>query len=97
MQYARLFLLSVLAGLSLICTAFFLATLFTVVAEKKRPVVQEYEPLHIAVSKIDQSPEPRTWGEKRIILYPAALEYAPALPAPPMEMARQVAVASRDR
>lgn len=84
MKLTLLLPLLVLACLTVIYIAFSGSTLLTALAETQRPVVQAVKPLYVPVSKIDPSSVPITLVTEATVWCPAPLEYAPALPAPPM-------------
>jgi hypothetical protein len=84
MKFTRLFLVCVLACLAAISVALVQRTLLPGAAEAKRSFLEAVKPSRIPLSKIDRSPVPRTLAKQAMARYPAALEYAPALPGPPM-------------
>ena len=84
MKSTRLFLVCVLACLAAIYVALVEHTLLPGVTEAKRSFLEALKPSRIPLSKIDRSPVPRTLVKQATAWYPAALEHAPALPAPPM-------------
>ncbi|MFC1836113.1 hypothetical protein ACFL2Q_15570 [Thermodesulfobacteriota bacterium] len=88
MKRTRLFLVIVLACLALIYVALVERSLLPGVAKAKRSFSEAAKLSRIPLSKIDRSPVPRTLVKQAMTLYPAALEHAPALPAPPMENGR---------
>ena len=88
MKLTLLLPLLVLACLAVIYITFLGGTLLTTVAETQRPVVQAVKPLYVPVSNIDPSSVSLTLVTEATVWCPAPLEYAPALPAPPMGNSR---------
>ena len=88
MKFNRCFLLCVLACLAVIYVALVVHTLLPGVAETKRSFLEAVRRSPIPLSRIDRSPAPRPLVKQAMTWHPAALEYAPALPAPPMANGR---------
>ena len=80
--------LFILACLAVTYIAFLGGTLPTAVAETQRPVIQSIKPFYVQVIKIDRAAVPITLVKEAIAWYPSPLEYAPALPAPPVGNSR---------
>ncbi len=88
MKLTLLLLLLVFACLAVIYTVFPDGTLVPAVAETKGRAVEAVTGWRIPVSKIDQSSGLKTSIKEALTWYSSALEYAPALPAPPMGNSR---------
>lgn len=84
MKINRLFLVFVVAWLTVTYIPLIEGTLLLAVAEAKRHFLEVFKPLSFPVSNIDRSPVPGTVVKESMTFYPPALEHAPDLPSAPV-------------